>query len=75
MTLLPEGRERTPFGKGEPVSQVPEECWLLSNCQKSSSISGGSHLMIFQLPLGVWGIGISLDQKQFGRNHFDQSIS
>jgi hypothetical protein len=25
----------TPFGDGKPVSQVPEECWILSNYQKS----------------------------------------
>lgn len=27
--LMPEGREMTPFGRGEPVSQVPKECFYL----------------------------------------------
>lgn len=35
MSLLPEVKEMTPFGRWEPVSQIPEKCWLLSKCQKS----------------------------------------
>lgn len=35
MSLLPEVREMILFGRGELASQVPEEIWLLSNCQKS----------------------------------------
>ena len=36
MSLLPEGREVTPFGIWKPALQVPKKCWLLSNHQKSS---------------------------------------
>jgi hypothetical protein len=38
--LMPEGREMAPFGRGEPVSQVSEGCWLLSNLEKSSHSPG-----------------------------------
>lgn len=33
--LLPEAREMLPSGRGEPASQGPEGCCLLSNYQKS----------------------------------------
>lgn len=36
VSLLPEVREMTHFGRGGPFSQFPEDCWLLSNCQKLS---------------------------------------
>lgn len=37
MSLLPEVREgMTSFGRWETASQVPAECWLSSQCQKSS---------------------------------------
>lgn len=32
MPLLPEAKETTPLGGGKPISQVPKECRLLSNC-------------------------------------------
>lgn len=34
-SLLLEVREMTPLGRWERVLQVPEACWLLSNCQKA----------------------------------------
>jgi hypothetical protein len=36
MSLLLVIREMIPFVRGEVASKVPEECWLLSNHQKSS---------------------------------------
>jgi hypothetical protein len=36
MSLLPEMRKMTSFSRWEAVLQVPEECYLLSNLQKSS---------------------------------------
>lgn len=38
MFLLPKARKITPFGEQKPVSQVPEECWPLSN-RNSRNIS------------------------------------
>lgn len=38
LLLLPEVREMTAFGRGEQVSQVPVDCWLLSYCQESSVV-------------------------------------
>ena len=35
MSLLLVIREMIPFVRGEVASKVPEECWLLSNQQKS----------------------------------------
>lgn len=35
-TLLLARREKTPFDRVEPVSKVPEECWLLSTYYKCS---------------------------------------
>lgn len=35
-SLLPVVREVTPFARCKQVSQVPEQCWLLSNDQRSS---------------------------------------
>jgi len=32
LSLLPL-REMTLFGRGEPASPIPEECWFLSNFQ------------------------------------------
>lgn len=40
ISLLPEVREMSPFGRWEMVLQVPEEFWLLSNHQKSSCSPG-----------------------------------
>ena len=34
MSCLPEVREMTHFSRQKRTSQVPEKCWLLSNCQK-----------------------------------------
>lgn len=34
--IWPVIREKLPFGRGEPVSQPLEECWLLSDHLKSS---------------------------------------
>lgn len=34
MSLLPE-LGKTPFEGAESISQDPDECWILSNCQKS----------------------------------------
>lgn len=33
--LLLEGRKMTPVSRWKLSSQVPEECWLPSNCQNS----------------------------------------
>lgn len=62
--LWSKAREMIPFVRGEPASQVPEGCWLLSNHQKFSYL-GRAHFWIFGLPFGVWGIGVS-----FGPNRF-----
>lgn len=35
MFFLPEKGEVTPFGRWEQASQIPQECWLPSNCSKS----------------------------------------
>lgn len=51
MSLLPKVREMTPFGRGEPASQVPEERWFLFNGQKSFYSSG----------FRVWGSGVSFE--------------
>jgi hypothetical protein len=60
MSLLPVVREMTPFGRWEPISQIPKEHWLLSN-QKSSYNPGCSQLWISGQPLEIWRIGISLE--------------
>ena len=39
-----------PLGTWELVLQVPEECWLLSNCQKSSYSPGWAPFWIFGQP-------------------------
>lgn len=48
--LLPEVREMIPFGREELASQVPKECCLLSNCQKSPAqvefISGSLYCLL-----------------------------
>lgn len=36
MFLLPEIRRMTSFDRGEAASQVPEDCWLLSDGLKSA---------------------------------------
>lgn len=53
MSLLPEVRKNLPFGRWGPVSQVPEEFWLLSNHQQSVWVE-----LISGLPLGVGGTGV-----------------
>jgi hypothetical protein len=40
MSLLPEVRGMTSFGRWEPASEVLEKCWLLSSHQKFSYSSG-----------------------------------
>lgn len=47
------------FGKGEPVSLVPEDCWLFSNCQKFRHSPGGARFWMFGLLFGLWGSGVS----------------
>lgn len=37
MFLQPEVRGKSPLGRWELASQVPEECQLLANCQTSES--------------------------------------
>jgi hypothetical protein len=39
-SYVPEVREIIAFGRWELVLQVPEECWLLPYCQKSSCSPG-----------------------------------
>lgn len=58
MSFLPEVREMTRFFRLELVSQVPVECWLLSNLQKSYSLIW-AHFWKYGLLFGVQGIGVS----------------
>lgn len=53
VSLPPEVREMTLFGRGEPASPAPEECWLLLNHLKPSYTPGWAHVWIFGLPLRV----------------------
>lgn len=62
--LLSKVKEMVPLVRGEPASQVPWGCWLLSNRQKFSYLDR-AYFWVFELPFGVWGIGVS-----FGSNRF-----
>jgi hypothetical protein len=42
-------------------SEVPEECWILSNQQKSSYGPDRAYCWIFGLPFGVWETGVSFE--------------
>lgn len=58
LLLLSEVMEMTLLGRWEPVSQGPEECRLLSNCQKSSYNPGPDLFWIFRLHFGIWAIRV-----------------
>lgn len=48
----------TSFAHQKPASQVPEDGWLLSDCQKSSYRPAWACFWVFGLPFRVLKIGI-----------------
>lgn len=70
-SLLPEGREMTPFVRWEPVSRVPVECWLLSNFRNTPIVQDElAHFWIYEQTFGGWEIGVS-----FGLDSYEIFIS